>query len=105
MNTNMFHNIANVTSLTLAGMTAMLLASGCSQDIGDMFDCSQSWLNPTYTTAAIAALQGIKLAVNILRDGPGGLIKPQPPVQTSPIFARHRSARMRARSHAPHSDS
>jgi hypothetical protein len=105
VNTNMFHNIANVTSLTLAGMTAMLLASGCSQDIGDMFDCSQSWLNPTYTTAAIAALQGIKLAVNILRDGPGGLIKPQPPVQTSPIFARHRSARMRARSHAPHSDS
>jgi len=105
VNTNMFHNIANVTSLALAGMTAMLLASGCSQNVGDMFDCSQSWINPTYTTAAIAALQGIKIFVNILRDGPGGLIKPQPPVRTSPVFAKHRSARQRARSHASHGHS
>jgi len=105
VNTNMFHNIANVTSLALAGMTAMLLASGCSQNAGDMFDCSQSWINPTYTTAAIAALQGIKIAINILRDGPGGLIKPQPPVRTSPVFAKHRSARVRARSHASHGNS
>jgi len=81
VNTNLFHNIANVASLALAGVTAVLLASGCSQYAGDMFDCSHSWINPTYTTTAIAGLQVIKLVVNILRDGPGGLIKPQPPVQ------------------------
>ena len=81
MNTNLFHNIANVASLALAGMTAMLLASGCSQNAVSMFDCSHSWINPTYTTAAVAGLQGIKIVVNILRDGFDGLVKQQPPVQ------------------------
>ena len=81
MNSNLFHNIANVASLALAGATAMLLASGCSQNAVSMFDCSQSWINPTYTTAAVAGLQGIKIVVNILRDGFDGLVKQQPPVR------------------------
>jgi hypothetical protein len=81
MNSNAFHNAANIASLLLAAATAALLASGCSQNAAGVFDCSQSWINPTYTTAAIAGLQGIKLVVNLFRDGLGGLIKPQPPVQ------------------------
>lgn len=81
MNTNAFHNAANIASLLLAGATAMLLASGCSQNAAGVFDCSQSWINPTYTTAAIAGLQAVKLVVNLIRDGLGGLIKPQPPIQ------------------------
>jgi hypothetical protein len=81
MNANMFHNIANVVSLVLAGMTAVLLASGCVQSAAGVFDCSASWINPTYTTVAIAALAAVKLVVNIVRDGLGGLIKVQPPVQ------------------------
>lgn len=81
MNSNAFHNAANIASLLLAAATAMLLASGCSQNAAGVFDCSQSWINPTYTTAAIAGLQGLKIIVNLFRDGLGGLIKPQPPVQ------------------------
>ncbi len=81
MNTNAFHNMANIASLVLAGMTAMLLASGCTQNAAGVFDCSQSWINPAYTSATIALLQAVKLAVNLVRDGLGGLIKPQPPVQ------------------------
>jgi len=81
VNTNLFHNIANVTSLALAAVTAVLLASGCSQNADSMFDCSQSWINPAYTTAAIAGLQVIKIIVNILRDGLDGLARPQPPVK------------------------
>jgi hypothetical protein len=81
MNSNAFHNAANIASLLLAATTAMLLASGCSQNAAGVFDCSQSWINPTYTTAAIAGLQGLKLVVNLFRDGLGGLIKPQPPIQ------------------------
>ena len=96
MNTNLFHNIANVASLALAGMTAMLLASGCSQNMDSMFDCSHSWINPTYTTAAIASLQVIKIVVNILRDGLGGLAKPQPPVQQP----RHRHCEPSGRANA-----
>ncbi len=93
MNTNLFHNIANVASLALAGTTAMLLASGCSQNGDSLFDCSQSWINPTYTTAAVAALQGVKLVVNILRDGFAGLVKQQPPVRKR---RRHGKAEGRA---------
>jgi hypothetical protein len=81
VNSNAFHNAANVASLLLAAGTAALLASGCSQSATGVFDCSASWINPTYTAAAIGVLQTVKLGVNIVRDGFGGLIKPQPPVQ------------------------
>lgn len=81
MNSNAFHNAANVISLMLAAGTAILLASGCGQSEIGTFDCSGSWINPAYTTVVIAVLQGLKLVVNVIRDGLGGLIKPQPPVQ------------------------
>ncbi len=81
MNSNLFHNIANIASLVLAALTAVLMTSGCITLANGALDCSGSWINPTYTTAAIAALQALKLVVNIVRDGLGGLIKPQPPVQ------------------------
>lgn len=81
MNSNLFHNIANVASLVLAAGTAVLVASGCVTTVTGTYDCSGSWINPTYTTAAIAALQFGKLLVNIVRDGITGLTKPQPPVQ------------------------
>lgn len=80
MNSNLFHNIANVASLLLAAGTAVLLASGCTTNAAGVFDCSGSWVNPAYTTITIAGLQAIKMVVNILRDGFGGLTKPQPPV-------------------------
>ncbi len=81
MNSNAFHNAANIASLVLAAATAVLLASGCNQSATGVFDCSGSWINPAYTTIGIAALQFLKLGVNVVRDGLGGLIKPQPPVE------------------------
>jgi hypothetical protein len=81
VNSNAFHNAANIASLVLAGATAMLLASGCTQVSAGTFDCTGSWINPAITTVAIALLQVVKLAVNIVRDGLGGLIRPQPPIQ------------------------
>lgn len=80
MNSNLFHNISNILSLILAGGTAVLMASGCSTLPTGAFDCSGSWINPAYTTGAIALLQSAKLVVNIMRDGLNGLNKPQPPV-------------------------
>lgn len=81
MNSNLFHNIANIASLVLAAGTAILMASGCVTLPTGNFDCSASWINPAYTTGLIAALQATKLLVNIIRDGLGGLIKTQPPVK------------------------
>lgn len=80
MNSNAFHNVANIASLALAGGTTALLSSGCVQSATGALDCSHSWINPVYTAIAIVALQAAKLIVNIIRDGFGGLIKPQPPV-------------------------
>ena len=81
MNSNLFHNIANIASLVLAGATAVMIASGCTTLPTGGLECSASWINPAYTTYAIMALQGLKLVVNVVRDGISGLGKPQPPVQ------------------------
>jgi len=81
MNSNLFHNVANVATLVLAAGTAALVASGCVQSGAGALDCSKSFIDPTYTTVAIAAIQVVKMGVNVVRDGLGGLIKPQPPVQ------------------------
>lgn len=81
MNSNLFHNVANIASLALALGTATLLWSGCTITVAGSFDCSTSFINPAYTTGAIAALQALKMAVNVVRDGWAGLTKPQPPVQ------------------------
>lgn len=81
MNSNLFHNIANIASLVLAGATAVLIASGCTQSAAGALDCTGSFISPTYTAYAVMALQGLKLAVNVVRDGFSGLTKPQPPVQ------------------------
>lgn len=78
MNTNAIHNILNVG---IAGATAALVASGCVATAAGGLDCTNSWINPTYTAWAIGAMAIGKIAMNILRDGVTGLWKPQPPVQ------------------------
>lgn len=81
MNSNLFHNLANTASLVLAGATAVLIASGCTALPTGALECSGSWINPAYTSIGVMVLQGLKLAVNVVRDGISGLTKPQPPVQ------------------------
>jgi hypothetical protein len=79
MNSNLFHNLANVAIAVLGVITAVLVATGCVEVAGAL-DCSQSWLNPKWTSIAIAALAALKSVVNFFRDGLGGMAKPQPPV-------------------------
>lgn len=81
MNSNLFHNIANVASLVLAGATAVLIATGCVADLAGTLDCSSSWIDAKYTALAIMVIQALKLGVNVVRDGITGLTKTQPPVE------------------------
>jgi len=81
MNSNLFHNLANIASLVLAAATAVLIASGCTTLPTGGLECSASWINPAWTSIAIMVLQGLKLLVNVIRDGISGLTKPQPPVE------------------------
>lgn len=80
MNSNAFHNIVNIVIAALAGLTAILMATGCVEVAGAL-SCSGSWLSPKVAALAITALAVLKVAVNVFRDGFGGMFKPQPPVQ------------------------
>lgn len=81
MNSNLFHNIANILMIALAAITAGLLASGCVQSAVGAFDCSGSFIDAKWTALTIMGLGFLKVVVNIARDGLTGLAKPQPPVQ------------------------
>lgn len=81
MNTNLFHNIANIVMVALAAATAALLATGCTSLPDGTLDCSGSFIDARWTSIAIMAIGVLKVVVNISRDGLSGLAKPQPPVQ------------------------
>lgn len=80
MNSNLFHNIANILMIVLAAVSAGLIATGCTALPTGVLECSQSFIDVKYTTIAIMALGVLKMVVNVLRDGLTGLTKPQPPV-------------------------
>ncbi|AVA20688.1 hypothetical protein [Rhizobium sp. NXC24] len=79
-NTNAVHNLLNILIAVLAAVTAFLIATGCTQLATGLLECSQSWISPKYAAAIVAVLGSSKILINIVRDGFGGLIKPQPPV-------------------------
>lgn len=81
INSNFFHNIANVLLLVAGAASPLLVATGCVHDpILDKYDCSASWVNPVWIGYIVMVLAAIKIVTNITRDGIGGLIKNQPPV-------------------------
>lgn len=81
LTSNGLHNILNVAIALLAGVTAFLLATGCSQLVTGALDCSASWIDPVWTTGITAGLGILKTIINVARDGFGGLFKQQPPVR------------------------
>lgn len=70
MNTNALHNILNLLGLVIGSLIA--------------FDWAGLGLSPSIAAAiasgVLIADKVIKLAINVLRDGVGGLFKAQPPV-------------------------
>lgn len=67
MNTNAIHNILNVAMIVIAGLAG--------------FDFVGMGIDPVTAGKIVAVLGGIKMVINVLRDGVAGLTKPQPPVQ------------------------
>lgn len=80
-NSNLVHNLLNVAIAVLAGLTAFLLATGCTTLATGALECSKSWIDPTWSTTAVAVLGFVKTMINLVRDGFTGLFKTQPPVQ------------------------
>lgn len=70
MNTNAIHNILNFVGLIIGAIAA--------------YDWTLLGMSPataaTVTGIVLLADKIIKLAINIIRDGLGGLFAPQPPV-------------------------
>lgn len=81
MNSNLFHNIANLLIALLAAITAFALATGCTTLPTGVLECSMSWIDPKMTVLLTGGLGVLKVLVNIARDGFFGLWKQQPPVQ------------------------
>ncbi len=81
MNMNLVHNILNVVIAFVSAATAFLIATGCTALANGTLECSQSWINPAYTTMAVAVLGLTKTIMNVARDGFTGLTKKQPPVE------------------------
>lgn len=80
LNSNFFHNVANILNVVLAAMLAGLIATGCVATASGSLDCAASWIDPTIIGYALLGLNGLKIAVNVIRDGITGLFKKQPPV-------------------------
>ena len=66
MNTNAIHNILNIAIAVVSAMAA--------------FDWTV-FMNPATAATLVAGLATAKMVINTLRDGLGGLWKPQPPVE------------------------
>ncbi len=81
MNSNLFHNIANLLNVLLASLIAGLISTGCVATAAGGLDCSASWIPVAWVGYALLAVNVLKIAVNVIRDGIGGLVKQQPPVQ------------------------
>ena len=72
MNANAFHNILNFLGLLVGSLIAFDWASlGLSPEI-----------SATIASGFLLADKIIKIAVNVARDGLGGLFKVQPPVKS-----------------------
>ena len=81
MNTNLIHNVLNIAIAVLAGVSAFLLATGCTTLPTGQLECSQSWIDPAVAALLVTVLSGLKTVINIVRDGFSGLWRSQPPVQ------------------------
>lgn len=67
LNTNALHNVINVAVVAIPAL--------------ETFDWTP-FLSDATALKVVGVLGLLKIAVNVLRDGPAGLIKPQPPVQS-----------------------
>lgn len=95
MNSNLFHNILNILIAVMGLVTAVMLGTGCTTLVDGAIECSQSWVDPTYTAAAIACMGVLKSVINIARDGLSGLIKVQPPVVDKALVDQLAAAKKR----------
>lgn len=66
LNTNTLHNVINVAVVAIPAL--------------ETFDWTP-FLSDATALKVVGVLGLLKIAVNVLRDGPTGLIKPQPPVK------------------------
>lgn len=87
MNSNTIHNVGNALILVLGALGALATWAGCTALPTGAYDCSASQIIPgswlPIIVSVTGALGAIKLIMNLMRDGLGGLFKVQPPVSDS----------------------
>ena len=82
---NWVHNALNVASATVAAMTLFAMSAGCEfTATGELVSCDESWIPPKLAMIGIFVAQALKLFINVMRDGIGGLYKAQPRIGQPP---------------------
>lgn len=81
VNANTVHNILNIGLIVVGGITGGLLAAGCTENAAGVISCTHALIDPTYLGYVVTAIGALKVAMNVVRDGFTGLVKPQPPVK------------------------
>lgn len=81
-NANFFHSLGTYVIAGLGAVTTAAIWTGCTETTVAL-ECSKSFLPPTVTIPAIAAIALVKVVISLVRDGPLGMFKEQPPVVTT----------------------
>ena len=82
MNSNLFHNIANVVMIVIVGATAIMTYLGCTTLPNGELECTTTmFISPATATLIVTVIGMVKMLVNVVRDGFSGLAKQQPPVE------------------------
>ncbi len=82
LNSNSIHNILNIAGMAVAAIETMAIMTGCRSILDGGLECSQSILPPQVALPVVVGIFVTKLIINLVRDGPDGLLLPQPPVVT-----------------------
>jgi hypothetical protein len=84
LNSNAVHNLLNIVMWVLGLLAVIAAYLGCTTLPNGSLDCTTSTIIPPSWLPVIVAITtaaaGLKTIINLLRDGPAGLWKRQPPV-------------------------
>lgn len=81
LNANFMHTILTYAIATVGAVTTVAVLTGCTTDpITEILECSQSILPIQIAAPLVLGIAGVKLVIGLVRDGPLGMFKVQPPV-------------------------
>lgn len=81
LNANFMHTVLTYAIAAVGAVTTVAVLTGCTTDpVTAALECSRSVLPVTIAAPLVLGIAGVKLVIGLVRDGPLGMFKVQPPV-------------------------